>query len=246
MTESRKAAWFSPRIPEPEVMESYDEMEAYSSAAAQRHLERLDNEFVDHVVRLGVTSGLALDVGTGPGQIPVKLALRLPEIRIIGLDLSEPMLAKARQEAQKHGVADRVQFLIGDAKRLGFPDAHFDLLISNSLLHHVTDPLAILNELARVAKPHGAILLRDLRRPSALALPFHTFWHGRHYRGLMKKLFVDSVRAAYTEEELRKLLERSQISAWKVFRAGNCHIGFERRSVLTTNSERRQATSSGL
>jgi ubiquinone/menaquinone biosynthesis C-methylase UbiE len=212
-------------------MEGCEETEAYSSAASQGHLDRLDNTFVDHVLTLGVTSGLALDVGTGPGQIPIKLALRLPRLQIIGVDLSEAMLKQAQHDAQTIGVADRVTFQIGDAKKLSFPAGHFDLVICNSLLHHVPHPLVTLNELARVARPDGAILLRDLRRPRALAFPFHVLWFGRHYRGLMKKLFRDSVLSAYTEQELQKLLSQSKISGGRVFRSGRSHIGIERSST---------------
>ena len=50
------------------------------------HLDHLDNTFVDHIVSLGVHSGVALEVGTGPGQIPIKLALKLPQLEIVGID----------------------------------------------------------------------------------------------------------------------------------------------------------------
>jgi len=222
--------FFLPRVPEPEAMESNEEAEAYSSAAAQAHLDLLDNTFVDHVASLGVGSGLALDVGTGPGQIPIKLTLKFPQLEIIGIDLSEAMLAKARDGAAAAGVESQVRFEMGDARRLPFPDRHFDLVMCNSLLHHAADPLATLNELARVTGPRGALLLRDLRRPSALAFPFHVTWFGRHYQGLMKQLFTDSVRAAYTLRELADLLARSKIVGGKVFRRGLSHIGIERRS----------------
>ena len=229
MTHSKRNGWLClPRAPEPEVMESFEETDVYGSAASAAHLDRLDTTFIDHAVRMGVNEGLALDVGTGPGQIPIKLALRLPELNAIGVDRSEAMLARARQDAERSGVASRVQFQIADAKRLPFPDTHFDLVICNSLLHHVADPLATLNELDRVVRPQGAILLRDLRRPSALAFSLHVSWFGRHYRGLMKKLFTDSVRAAYTEEELQLLLEQSRISGGRVFRKGRSYIGIER------------------
>jgi len=210
-------------------MESCEEAEAYSSAAAQAHLDHLDNSFVDHVLSLGVRSGVALDVGTGPGQIPIKLALKLPQLEIVGIDLSEAMLGKARNGAAAAGIESQVRFEAGDARRLPFPDHQFDLVMCNSLLHHTADPLASLNELARVTRPQGALLLRDLRRPSALVFPFHITWFGRHYRGLMKRLFIDSVRAAYTLPELKDLLARSKIVGGSVFRRGRSHIGIERQ-----------------
>ena len=63
-------------------MESNKEAEAYDSAAAQAHLDRRDNTFVDHLLSLGLRSGVALDVGTGTGQIPIKLAFKLPQLKI--------------------------------------------------------------------------------------------------------------------------------------------------------------------
>lgn len=213
-------------------MDSAEEAEVYSSAAAQAHLDKLDNTFVDHILSLGVRSGLALDVGTGPGQIPVKLAFKLPKLEIVGIDLSEAMLVKARDAAVSAQVECQVQFQVADARRLPFPDHHFDLVMCNSLLHHVADPLAALNELARVSRPKGAFLLRDLRRPSSLVFPFHIAWYGRHYQGMMKRLFTDSVRAAYTLSELKDLLARSQVVGGKIFRRGQSHIGIERARSL--------------
>ena len=70
------------------------------------------------------------------------------------------MLAKARKNAAVAGVESQVRFEMGDGCRLPFPDHHFDLAMCNSLLHHVADPLATLNELARVTRPQGALLVK--------------------------------------------------------------------------------------
>jgi ubiquinone/menaquinone biosynthesis C-methylase UbiE len=238
MTPSR--TWFFlPRVPEPEAMDSCEDVEAYSSAAALAHLDHLDNTFVNHVLSLGVRSGLALDVGTGPGQIPIKLALKSPQLEIVGIDLSDAMLETATNSATAAGVGRQVRFEPGDAGRLSFPDHHFDLVMCNSLLHHASDPLITLNELARVTDPQGALLLRDLRRPSALVFRFHTAWYGRHYRGVMKRLFIDSVRAAYTRAELADLLARSEIVRGRVFSRGQSHIGIERFALARSERLRR-------
>ena len=112
-----------------------------------------------------------------------------------------------------------------------FPEGSFDLVLCNSLLHHLPDPLALFNEISRVAKPGGAILLRDLRRPSRLEFPLHAGWFGRHYSGMMRQLYRDSLRAAYTRTELEDLLHRSRLAGARVFRSGRTHIGIEREAI---------------
>ncbi len=222
-------SWFQlERTPEPEVMDDPEGVEAYSNSASQAYLERIDRTFVDDALSLGVTQGHALDIGTGPGLIPIMLATRVPGLRLTGVDLSEPMLQKARNAAEAAGVADRLDFRLGDAKTLPFSQQSFDLVLCNSLLHHLPAPLALLNEISRVSKSGGAILLRDLRRPSRLEFPFHAVWFGRHYSGVMRQLYRDSLLAAYTRTELEDLLQRSKLAGARVFRTGRTHIGLRR------------------
>ena len=224
-------SWFHlERIPEPEVMDDLDGVEAYSAAASQAYLERIDRTFVEHALSLGVAEGHALDIGTGPGVIPIMLAAGVPGLRLTGVDLSEPMLQKAREAAEEAGVADRLDFRVGDAKSLPFSEQSFDLVLCNSLLHHLPDPLALLNEISRLVRPGGAILLRDLRRPSRLEFPLHALWFGRHYSGVMSQLYRDSLQAAYTRAELECLLRRSQLAGARVFRTGRTHIGIQREA----------------
>ena len=225
-------SWFHlQRIPEPEVMDDLEGVEAYSAAASQAYLERIDRTFVEHALSLGVAEGHALDIGTGPGVIPIMLAARVPRLRLTGVDLSEPMLQKARNAAEEAGVSDRLDFRVGDARSLHFPEHSFDLVLCNSLLHHLPAPLALFNEISRVIKPGGAILLRDLRRPSRLEFPIHAGWFGRHYSGMMRQLYRDSLRAAYTRSELEDLLHRSNLAGARVFRTGRTHIGIEREAI---------------
>ena len=222
-------SWFHlERIPEPEVMDDLEGVEAYSAAASQAYLERIDRTFVEHVLSLGVAEGHALDIGTGPGVIPIMLAARVPRLRLKGVDLSEPMLEKARTAAEEAGMADRLDFRLGDAKSLPFSERSFDLVLCNSLLHHLPAPLALLDEISRLVRPGGAILLRDLRRPSRLEFPSHALWFGRHYSGVMSQLYRASLRAAYTRAELESLLHRSQLAGARVFRTGRTHIGIQR------------------
>ncbi|HTZ99712.1 MAG TPA: class I SAM-dependent methyltransferase [Candidatus Aquilonibacter sp.] len=221
-----------PRVPEPEVMDDSGEVEAYSWSASQAHLEKIDDTFVEHALRLldGRERGRAIDIGTGPGQIVVKLALRLTRWKFLGVDRAANMIAQARANLDAGGaaLAGRVEFQVADGNKLPFPDATFDFVMSNSVLHHLQEPRHLLSEMARLAKPGGAILLRDLRRPGRLAYPFQVRWHGRHYSGTMRKLYRDSVRAAYTVPELQALLDASPLGDARVFEHESTHIGIER------------------
>lgn len=218
------------RKPEPEVMSGEDEVSAYASAAAQKHLETLDTTFVDQVLQLAPRgqglAGFLLDVGCGPGNIALKLAQRFPHLTIVGLDRSRNMVRAACRAAAEARVEDRAFFQQADAGELPCPSGQFDVVLCNSVLHHLADPTKVLEEMLRAAKPDGAVLLRDLRRPSRLAYPWHVRWYGRHYSGIMKKLFEDSIRAAYTPEELAGLLGRSGMSKANLFVHDRSHLGF--------------------
>ena len=218
------------RKPEPEVMGDEVEVSAYASAAGQKHLYALDNTFVNQALSLGSPEGMLtgrlLDVGCGPGNIALKIAQRCPRLAIVGVDRSANMLKAARRVATELGLGNRVHFLRGNAGQIPFPGGMFDTVLSNSVLHHLTNPLQAFEEMQRVARPRGAVLVRDLLRPSRLAFPWHVRWHGRHYSGVMKKLFEDSVRAAYTPDELADLLSRSGMSKAHIFIHEGTHMGF--------------------
>lgn len=230
-----------PRVPEPEVMDDSSEVQAYSSAAAEAYLSKIDDTFVEHALRLvGAAPGRALDIGCGPGQILMKLGIRLLGWTLLGIDRSLTMIRRAVEawDSLEHTSASRgvrsprmkVTFLAGDAKSLPFTDSSFDLVTCNSVLHHIGDPARLFAEIRRVAKPRAAILLRDLRRPSRIRFPFHVRWHGRHYEGLMYKLYCDSLRAAYTRDELSAMLHAAEIPGARLFAHGSTHLGIERRA----------------
>lgn len=239
-----KAGFFAlQRVPEPEAMDDSGEVDAYASAAGQNHLDAIDDTFVAHAQLLlkGRGRGRALDIGTGPGQIVMKLGYRLTRWKFVGVDRSLAMIKKAEDSlATAPEVAGRVEFRVADGNALDFPDATFDLVMCNSVLHHLAEPQNLFSEIARLVKPGGAILLRDLRRPSRFAVRLHIRKHGKHYSGEMHRLFAVSVRAAYTEEELRAIVAASPLRGVRLFRHGKTHIGFER--ALGTVSEKAIAT----
>jgi phosphatidylethanolamine/phosphatidyl-N-methylethanolamine N-methyltransferase len=100
--------------------------------------------------------GRILEVGVGTG-------LSLPEYawsdRIVGIDLSTPMLHKAMARLREHRLPNVDGLAVMDARRLGFQDAVFDVVVGQYVITTVPEPEATLDEFARVLKPGGEIVL---------------------------------------------------------------------------------------
>jgi len=214
------------RVLEPEVMEGDAE------AAAYDELDRLWGDvifqgFAESALRMGVRQGRVLDVGTGSGRVALRLARLNPAFSIDGIDLSNSMLDLARRNAVRE-VITNVAFSPGDAKRIPFEDQTFDLVICHQLLHQLPEPLVALKEIKRVAKPLGAILVRDVRR---LPEPFMTLAIPLWCLGYSKRLREQtsaSFRAALTRSEFRELLRAAGLERACVRTHWWTHQGIER------------------
>lgn len=112
---------------------------------------------------LMIQAGRVLEIGPGPGFVAIEIARLLPEVRVVGLDLSQTMIDIAASNAREHGVSKRVEFREGDASEMPFEEASFDFVISSGSLHHWQEPSRIFREVHRVLKPGCRALISDLR-----------------------------------------------------------------------------------
>jgi ArsR family transcriptional regulator len=101
-----------------------------------------------------------LDIGTGTGQLLELVADRCDAA--LGVDASRDMLALARGRLAERGLAPRCAVRQADMYRLPFPDAGFDAVTLQMVLHYAEDPAAALTEAARVLSPDGTLLILDL------------------------------------------------------------------------------------
>ncbi len=103
-----------------------------------------------------------LDIGCGTGLAARAVARREGfSGQVTGVDLSPYLVASAKRLAGEERLADHLEFLAGDVRRLNLADGSFDAVVGHTLLSHVEDPLAVLEEAARVVRPGGMIGVFD-------------------------------------------------------------------------------------
>lgn len=111
-----------------------------------------------------------LDVGCGPGTITLDLAEAVGAGSVIGVDAVEVPLGTARRLARARGDA-RTRFAVADIYELPYETGRFDVVHAHQVLQHLTDPIAALREMARVARPGGIIAVRDADYGSMVWFP---------------------------------------------------------------------------
>jgi arsenite methyltransferase len=103
-----------------------------------------------------------LDLGSGPGFLACELAQEVGASgRIVGVDISSDMNSIASKRVAAFGLGGRVEILEGDATSLGFADATFDAAVSMQVIEYLAEPDAALNQLARVLRPGGRLVIID-------------------------------------------------------------------------------------
>jgi ubiquinone/menaquinone biosynthesis C-methylase UbiE len=174
--------------------------------------------FVWKILHRGVKSGRVLDIGTGSGRLAIELAkARGCDFEIVGLDVSENMLKKARENARQAGVESKISFVLGNASNLPFSGNSFDLVMSYASLHHWFRPVQVFNEAYRVTRPQGRMIIRDNQRVKGN--PFWTafiwtlarFMNKRHRDNWPK-----AIMASYTVAEVKAIIQKSRLKDYSI------------------------------
>lgn len=153
-----------------------------------------NEETLERMLRMARPEGddTALDVACGPGLVICALA---PLVRhATGVDLTPAMLEEARRTQQERGLAN-ISWDQGDVTALPYADASFSIVTCRFAFHHFPDPLAVLREMRRVARPGGRIVVADTSPEAEKADAFNS----------MERMRDPSHSRALPEEELRGL-----------------------------------------
>ena len=214
-----------PRTLEPEVMDSEQEAREYDEMDHSGVNDLFVSDFLQHCPAPAlVEPETLLDVGTGTALIPMEFCRQSSQGTIMAIDLAEEMLKRATSNLETAGVTERVRLRKCDAKTLPFEDGSFAGVMSNSIIHHIPEPMITLQEMVRVLKPGGLLFVRDLMRPASHEeLENLVEEYASEETDYSRQLFHQSLHAALTVEEVRSMLVELNLPADSVTATSDRH-----------------------
>ena len=212
------------RILEPEVMDTEVEARDYNN---MDH-DAVNRLFVSDLLAFAERESLpvkdVLDMGTGTALIPIELCAQHEACRVMAIDMAIHMLDLARYNIDGAGFLERIQLAQVDAKQMGFDDGMFDTVMSNSIVHHIPEPMACLREMDRVLCGDGVVFVRDLARPDDLdTLNQLVETYAGQENEHSQKMFRESLHAALSLDEIQSLVVELDYPAESVQMSSDRH-----------------------
>lgn len=209
------------RVPEPELMDEAEQVIAYAEADFDAGHTSLFQEALDRLPE-GLSIERILDLGCGPGDFSRRLAKAFPDAEVVGVDGAPTMLERAASEPDSEGLNIKwVEALLG-----GFKDSQgFDLIFSNSLLHHLHQPEQLWETVKSLGRKDGWIHISDLRRPqSRTEAKEMVETYSSNEPQVLKRDFYHSLCAAFTPKEISEQCEAAELQGLNVEMVGDRHV----------------------
>ncbi|MBF6649674.1 trans-aconitate 2-methyltransferase [Methylobacter sp. BlB1] len=189
------------RVLEPELMEDEAQVRAYAEA----DFEIPHSQFIERLqvfVNEPDFSGTALDLGCGPGDISRRFVQAYPLSEVYAVDGSAAMINYGKLSITDE-LKSRIKFIHGLLPYVSLPQASYGIIFSNSLLHHLPDPMVLWDVIKKYAVPGTRIVVMDLLRPDgideALAM---VQAYAADEPDILKRDFYQSLLAAFRMEEI--------------------------------------------
>lgn len=210
-----------PRTPEPKTLSPLEEAVQYD---AMDHQE-VNLQFVEDLCAAGPVGPHVVDLGCGPAAIGIELCRKLPSIELLAIDGEVEMLEIAKREIDMAGMLDRIALDHADVCNMDhYQEGMADTVISNSLIHHLDQPLVGLQTAIRLLTPEGRLFIRDLCRPESEAEVERLV---ERYTGqeneVGQQLFRQSLHAALTLGEIQEICRGLGISTESVQMTSDRH-----------------------
>lgn len=213
------------RIPEPDdLMDNVTQARAY----AETDFSEPRLLFQEHFSALspGGFAGRMLDLGCGPADIPIALAQQFPDLHIDAVDGAESMLAHARSAIKRDpDLAKRIRLIRDYLPSENIDTGVYDVVVSNSLLHHLKDPAVLWQTAIACGRPGAALCVMDLQRPEdEETLGDLVHQHAADAPDVLRRDFRNSLFAAYRVDEVRSQLASAGLHKVEVKTISDRHL----------------------
>lgn len=216
------------RIPEPELMTNEEQALAYANA----DFEEPHNHFIE-LLKIEVgdrlpETGTALDLGCGAADISIRFAKAFPNYKIDGIDGSAAMLAQGKKAINEANLSPRINLIEAYLQETTFADKHYDIIFSNSLLHHLHDPMVLWNAI-KTTQGNPAVFIMDLMRPETeKKVDSLTERYAEGEPEVLRRDFHNSLKAAFTLDEVIQQLLDSKLEGFSVSVVSDRHLTISR------------------
>lgn len=196
------------RTLEPELMEDEAQVRAYAEA----DFSAPHQQFIDRLLEIVAPEDFdspALDLGCGSGDISRRFVEAYPLSRLDAVDGSKPMLDYAKSTIAGE-LRRRINFIHGKLPDVRLPDAGYDLIFSNSLLHHLPEPQVLWQFIKHYARPGARVAVMDLLRPGTIEeAKTKVECHAASEPEILQHDFYHSLLAAFTLDEINEQLHEA-------------------------------------
>jgi ubiquinone/menaquinone biosynthesis C-methylase UbiE len=211
------------RIPEKELMDTTEQAQAYADADYSGPHDAFVTYFKTRFPDF--TGGHVLDLGCGPADITIRFAISFPETVMTGLDGSQEMLAIGIDNVKNRGMSGQITLRSCLLPDNSLPAYEFDAIISNSLLHHLTDPAVLWHTIKRCAKPGASIFVMDLLRPESTHQADQLVkLHASDAPPILREDFYNSLLAAYQTDEVKLQLSITGLDFLSIESVSDRHL----------------------
>lgn len=197
---------------------------AYAQADFDQPHSIFITEFKRASPRVSINSHV-LDLGCGTADISIRFAQTFDNCPIDALDGSQQMLIHAKQSIHKAGLSKRVRLFCNCLPQTNLPHNYYDVIISNSLLHHLHNPDVLWQSIKRLGMTGSQIFIMDLRRPASekIARELVTTYAAEEPQ-ILKDDFYHSLCAAFLPEDIQSQLQAAELSHLNIEVVSDRHV----------------------